>query len=119
MKNFVQFFEKVGDFVTRKEILNKAFKDISENERNLLDPLINEVVFLEKQMDELKQLPFIRSNPDNPSHQRKTEAAKLYKEFSQSYMNAIRILCSRLNSSESNESSPLQKTLKELKNKYE
>jgi len=119
LKNFVQFFEKVGDFVTRKEILDKAFKDIPENERILLDPLINEVIFLEEQMDDLKKLPFISSNPGNPSQQRKTEAAKLYKECSQSYMNAIRILCSRLNGPESNENSPLQKALKELKKKYE
>ncbi len=105
--------------MSRKEILNDVFKDIPENERNLLDPLTNEVIFLEKQMDELKKLPFISSNPDNPSQQRKTEAAKLYKECSQSYMNAIRILCSRLNSPEGNESSPLQKALKELKKKYE
>jgi len=34
-------------------------------------------------------------------------------------MNAIRILCSRLNGPESNENSPLQKALKELKKKYE
>lgn len=65
--------------MTRKEELDDIFKDIEENEKKLIDPLLQEVIFLEEQMMELKKMPFISVHPKNPSLQRKTEAAKLYK----------------------------------------
>lgn len=98
----------------RRKELDDIFKDIEENEKKLIDPLIDEVVFLEKQMNDLKEVPFINYHPKNPSLQKKTEAAKLYKEFSQSYMNAIRILCSLLNKIDSNAKDDLLKKLEEF-----
>lgn len=103
----------------RKEILQKIFSEINQNEKELIEPLIDEIVFLEEQMSELKKLPFINVHPKNPSLQKKTEAAKVYKECSQSYMNAIRILCSLLNKESTPEDSPLRQYLKTLKDKYE
>ncbi len=100
--------------MTRKEILDDIFKDINENERKLIDPLINEVIFLENQMQELKKIPFISVHPKNPTLQKKTEAAKLYKECSQSYMNAIRILCSLLHKIEGGEEDPVAKFMENL-----
>lgn len=80
--------------MTRQEEFTKIFESVDEDERDLVAPLIDEVIFLEEQLTELKKLPFISVHPKNPAIQKKTEAAKLYKECSQSYMNAIRILCS-------------------------
>lgn len=97
--------------MSRKEELKEIFKDVDENERRLVQPLIEEVIFLEVQMMDLKRLPFISVNPKNPSQQRKTEAAKLYKEHSQSYMNAIRILCSILHKVDSSAEDELLKKL--------
>lgn len=85
----------------RREQLNFIFKDVDENEKKLIDPLLDELVDMEKQLEELRKLPMIRINPKNPAIQKKTEAAKLRKEISQSYMNAVRILCSILNKVES------------------
>ena len=70
-------------------------------------------------MTELKKLPFFKVNPKNSSMQKVTPAAKLYKEHSQSYMNAIRILCSLIHKDENHEHSPLRDYLERLKNKYE
>lgn len=97
--------------MSRKEELKEIFKDVDENERRLVQPLIEEVIFLEVQMMDLKKLPFISYNPKNPVQQRKTEAAKLYKEHSQSYMNAIRILCSILHKVDSSAEDELMKKL--------
>ena len=97
--------------LTRKETLEDIFKDIEPNEKKLIVPLIDEVIFLEEQMNELKKLPFIRINAQNPALQKKTEAAKLYKECTQSYMNAIRILCSILHKVESTAQEELLKRL--------
>ena len=98
----------------RKEILNEIFSEIDKNQKKLLGPLIDEVIFLEEQMSELKKLPFIIANPKNSAQQRKTEAAKLYKECSQSYMNAIRILCLLLRKSENGEDDPVAKFMENL-----
>ena len=100
--------------LTRKETLEDIFKDIEPNEKKLIVPLIDEVIFLEEQMNELKKLPFIRINAQNPALQKKTEAAKLYKECTQSYMNAIRILCSILHKVESTAQEELLKRLEEF-----
>ena len=78
----------------RKETLLKIFENIESGQRELIERLIDEVVFLEEEMTDLKKLPFIKTKPGNPEIQKTTPAAKLYKECSQSYMNAVRILLS-------------------------
>lgn len=98
----------------RREQLNFIFKDVGENEKKLIDPLLDELVDMEKQLEELRKLPMIRVNPKNPAIQKKTEAAKLRKEISQSYMNAIRILCSILNKIESSAQDELLARLEEF-----
>lgn len=105
--------------MNRREELDVIFKDIDSNEKKLINPLIDELIFLETQMNYLKTLPFIRVHPKNPSKQETTPAAKQYKECTQSYMNAIRILCSLIHKVEGDEDSPLRQYLKELKSKYE
>lgn len=97
--------------MSRREELNDIFKDIDPNEKKLINPLIDEIVFIEKQMNELEKLPFILVNPKNPSMQKTTPAAKQYKECSQSYMNAIRILCSILHKVDSSAEDELMKKL--------
>lgn len=87
--------------MTRETKLRKIFENIDEDQRELVDRLVTEVIFLEKQMDELKALPFVRVHPDDTSKQKTTAAAKLYKECSASYMNAIRILSGVLRRSDS------------------
>ena len=77
--------------------LNEIFNDVDESIKKVITPLIEEVVFLEERMKYLRTLPQIRVNPKNPAQQMTTPAAKLHKESSQSYMNAIRILCGLLN----------------------
>lgn len=95
----------------RKQELLDIFKDVDENTIHLILPLIDEVVYMEEMMRNLKKLPFIRVHPKNSSKQETTPAGKQYKEFSQSYMNAIRILNSILNKVDSNAESELLKKL--------
>lgn len=76
-----------------KELFD-LFQDVEEGKKILIRNLISEVVYLEIQMDDLRSKPFIKVNPRDPSLMKTTPAAKLYKECSQSYMNAIRILLS-------------------------
>lgn len=98
----------------RRNELNQIFKDIDKTEKKLIDKLLDEIVFLEEQMINLKKLPFIKINPKNQTQQKITPAAKLYKEYSQSYMNAIRILLNTLRKVESSAADELFERLKEF-----
>ena len=97
----------------RREQLEEIFRNVDEDQKQLVDRLIDEVVFLEERMKELKQLPFIAVHPENPSRQKVTSAAKLYKECSQSYMNALRILLSILHKVEASAQDDLLRMLEE------
>ena len=65
---------------------------IPEDSLELVSSVIDDVVFLEERLTELKKLPFIEVNPKNPMKQRSTPASKLYKEFLQQYINCIKML---------------------------
>lgn len=98
----------------RKKEIYSLFDHVDEEERKLIGPLLDQVVFLEERMDELRKLPFIKINPKNPAQQKSTPASKLYKECMQSYMNAIRILLNTLRKVESSAADELLERLKEF-----
>lgn len=98
--------------MTRREKLDEIFKDLDENKKSLINPLLDNIAFLEQRMEELKKLPFIQIHPKDPTKQRPTTASKLYKECSQSYMNAIRTVYSMINGHEVDED-PVEKFMKE------
>ena len=99
---------------TRKEELAEIFADVDAGERVLVDRLIDEVIFLEGTMADLKKKPFIQEHPRRPGVIRTTPAAKLYKESSQSYMNAVRILLNILRKTETQAADELMKKLEEF-----
>lgn len=65
--------------MTRREELKEIFKDVDKNERKLVQPLIDEVIFLEDQMMELKRLPFISVNPKIQLNKRKLKQLNFIK----------------------------------------
>lgn len=65
---------------------------IPEDSMELVKSIIDDIVFLEYQLEELKKLPFIEVNSRNPMKQRSTPASKLYKEFLQQYINCIKMI---------------------------
>ena len=98
--------------MTRKEELMKVFADMDDI-KEIITPMIKDVVFLEEKLTELRRLPFIRVNPKNNADQKPTAAAKQYKEFLQQYNNCIKILTSVLNKNTSEDESPLRSFLKD------
>lgn len=100
--------------VDRKNEIFSLFEHVDDEEKKLLTPLIENVVFLEKRMSDLREMPFVRVHPKNPLLQKTTPAAKLYKECMQSYMNAIRILLNTLRKVESSAADELLERLKEF-----
>lgn len=98
--------------MSRRQELDILFKDVEE--KQLINPLLDEIIDLENRMSYLKTLPFIKVHPQNPELQKTTSAAKLYKECSQSYMNAIRILVNILRKVDEAERDSLVKKLEEF-----
>ena len=84
----------------------------SDEDKIILLPLIDEVIFLENRLEDLKKLPFIKVNPKNPMQQKSTPAQKQYKELLQQYVNIIRVLTRATGTDESDEESPLRKWVK-------
>ena len=65
---------------------------IPEDSIELVMSVIEDVVFLENKLDELKKLPFIQVHPQDDSRQRSTPASKQYKEFLQQYINCVKFV---------------------------
>lgn len=93
--------------MSRRDELLKIVGDSSE-----LTQLIDEVIYLEEQLDMLRKLPKIKVNPNNPEQQKATPAAKLYKEYLQQYLNAIKLLSKETDDKNNEEESPLRKWVK-------
>ena len=90
----------------RSELLSYIDNDI------LLVPLVNDMVDLEEQLDYLRTLPKIKVHLKDPTKQKATPAAKLYKECLQQYTNIIRILMRATGTDMEDEESPLRLWMK-------
>lgn len=99
----------------RTEELRNVFKELDEGKRKIIDSLIDEAVFLEEQMKELKKYPFIKFHPTNPNLQKITAAGKQYREFLQTYTNIVDKLCRIYGKEEIEEDSPLRDYFKKIK----
>lgn len=100
----------------RKTELLSLLKDGSQDELKARQ-LIDEIVFIEQRMVELKQYPFIAVNPKNPAQQKPTAASRQYKELLQQYNNCLRLLL-RITGDiggDSEEESPLRAWLRSRK----
>ncbi len=104
--------------MNRKEELLHIFDQI-DDKKGLIQPMIDDVVFLEEQLQSLRKLPFIRVNPKNPADQKPTAAAKQYKELLQQYNNCVKILTGILRKDAPEEDSPLRAFLNARKKALE
>lgn len=94
----------------REQLLDLVGEDIKAG------TLVDEILFLEEQMAELKKLPFIIVNKNNPAQQKATPASKQYKEMLQQYNNSVRLLVKITEGDgESENESPLRKWARERK----
>ena len=84
-------------------------KVLNDANNSVVSPLIDEILYLEDQLNYLRDLPKIRVNPADKSQQKITPAAKLYKEYLQQYLNAIKLLSGVTKTDVDTEESPLRK----------
>lgn len=98
----------------RYERLKQIFENVEEDKRDLIEPLLDDVIFLESELSRLRKLPKLRVDGKNPQKQEATPAGKMYKEYMQSYLNAIKVLQKTLYMAGETGESPLMKALKEF-----
>ena len=55
--------------------------------------LVEDMAFLEQRLQELRRLPFLRVDQNNPERQRPTPASRQYKELLQQYNNSLKLFC--------------------------
>ena len=99
----------------RKAALTKLCTELDNPARTTIEPLIDDIVFIEDQLAILKKYPFIKVNPKDPTQQKPTPAAKQYKELLQQYNNCIKIFLGVLSTVEKAETSPLREYLNRMK----
>lgn len=100
--------KELKKLVKREELL----KLVNPTNAAVLTPLIEELLFIEGQLDALRKLPMIRVNPENPEQQKATPAAKMYKEFIQQYTNITKVISHISGSETQTEDSPLRAWVK-------
>lgn len=87
---------------------------LNEDQQIVVGPLIDNIVFMEGRLTELRALPQIRVSRKNPAVQEVTPAGKQYKETMQSYINAIKVIMSALQKADTNAADELLTQLKEF-----
>ena len=106
--------------MTRAEKLHNIFKDVDEGKKAIVSKLIDEAVFLEGQLAELKKFKFLKSKTVKKTDgeevllQKVTAAGKQYREYLQTYTNIIRALERTYANEEAETESPLRAFLKGL-----
>ena len=98
----------------RKAELLKITEKLDDEQKKLIDPLLDDIVFLEKRMDELRELPFVSVHPKNKAIQKTTAAAIQYKRCSESHMNKIRFVSGLLRKDDTSAADELMKKLGEF-----
>lgn len=100
----------------RTENMEELWNGLNDTTKTLLEPLRDNILFLENHLAELRKYPFIEVNPGNPTQQRATHAAKQYRELIQQYNSCVKILL-KAAQNEGAGGSPLRDYLQALRQK--
>lgn len=77
-----------------------------------LEPLIDDMLYLEGELEYLRTLPKLKVHPKDKTKQKPTPAARLYREALANYTNIIRLLLRAKGIDENDETSPLREWAK-------
>lgn len=103
----------------RKEELKKIIDSMDDSTRVIAAQAVDELIYLEAKLTELKKLPSISVNPKRKTQQKVTAAGKQYKEYLQQYANLVKLLCGLMgNNADDDKTSALRESLMRLAEKY-
>lgn len=99
----------------RKKELSKMVDSInSDAVKSLVLPLIDEMLYLENELDKVKQLPFISYNKTNRAIQKILPAQKVYTSLMQQYNNIVKNLSNIMIKQGVKNTSPLRAYLEKV-----
>lgn len=108
------------------ELQNKAAKEKQRRQelweylagrvdKAAVEQIVAEILFMEQQLEQLKQLPFIMVHPENPEIQKQTPAARTYISMAAQYNSYIRTVLRMAGEDAAEEESPLRAWVKSQK----
>ena len=106
--------EKPEKTLEKREKYAEILRNVDEKERELVWGVVEEIIYCEVKMEELKTMPFIIRHPKHPDLTKITPAARLYRDMFASYSNGIRILINVLRKVESDAQDELLRKLEEF-----
>lgn len=98
----------------RIDELKQIASKLSEEQQAIVQPLLIDIAFMEIKLADLRKLPHIRVHPKNPARQEVTPAGKQYKETMQSYLNAVKVILTAINRSDTSAADELISKLEEF-----
>lgn len=97
--------KELNDFVGKDKVI-------------FLGNLINDIVYMEERLEELRQYPFIKVNPKNKEQQKKSESSKLYLSLMAQYTQDLKALSYLAGKSgDEEEISPLRMYIQKINSK--
>ena len=99
-------FDRKMDAEKRKSELKKFLSDAGLSSVKF-SGLIEEMAFLEENLEKLRGMPFLRIHPGDPSRQKATPASKQYRELLSQYTAIVKTLA-RVSNDDGEEDSPLR-----------
>lgn len=104
----------------KKKRLKELNDFVGKDKVIFLHNLIDDIVYMEERLEELKKLPFIRVNPKNKEQQKKTESSKLYLSVMAQYTQDLKALSYMAGKTgEEEEISPLRLYMQRINEKGE
>lgn len=95
----------------RRQELFDCLDGIGEKERKVAERLVDEIVFQEGLLYELRNESMVKRHPKNPALMKPSPAYKMYRETAQLYVLNVKALMSIANKNKTKEKSPLAKYL--------
>lgn len=101
----------------RYEELAEVLKDVKEPKKSFVLSLLHDFVWLDEQINALREYPRYIINPNNPREQIKLEAHNMIKDF-QAQKNDIATKILRCIDTETTEESPLMRALAQFNDRH-
>ena len=108
--------ENIKNTNKRLQELIEIVKQADENKLSVLMPTLEDMVFLENQIEEIKTKEHFICNPRNPKQIKKTDAHGMYLKLKQSYNNSLKIVLMALRGIETEINDGLDDFMEQFKN---
>lgn len=104
--------------MNRRDEILKLFSGVDKDTMLIISPSIDEMIFLEEQLEEVKKKPFIKFHPTDPTKQKILPAQRTYISLLQQYNIVVKNIHSMIGKdTEDRGVSPLREYLEKINGK--